>query len=101
MDKTQLFKFLTLNRLGVLSTLGPMGEPQSALVGFAVTSEFEIIFDTVSNSRKFRNLARDRMRNLIRLRKLTRSEERQLAVKVAMAIARLKEHLAEHRCQRL
>ena len=59
LDKTQLFKFLTLNRLGVLSTLGPKGEPQSALVGFAVTPEFEIIFDTVSNSRKFRNLARD------------------------------------------
>ena len=44
--------------------------------------------------------ARDRMRNLMRLRKLTRAEERQLADKVAMAIARLKEHLAEHRCQR-
>jgi hypothetical protein len=37
----------------------------------------------------------------MRLRKLTRAEERQLADRVAMAIARLKEHLAEHRCQRL
>jgi len=36
-----------------------MGEPQSALVGFGVTPEFEIIFDTVSSSRKFENLARD------------------------------------------
>jgi hypothetical protein len=45
--------------------------------------------------------ARDRMRNLMKLRKLSPSEERQLADKVAMAIARLKEHLAEHRCQRL
>jgi len=44
--------------------------------------------------------ARDRMRNLMRLRKLSPSEERQLADRVAMAIARLKEHLAEHRCQR-
>ena len=59
MDKVQLFKFLTSNRLGVLSTVGPMGEPQSALVGFGVTPEFEIIFDTVSSSRKFENLARD------------------------------------------
>lgn len=40
------------------------------------------------------------MRNLMRLRKLSPSEERQLADKVALAIARLKEHLAEHRCQR-
>ena len=44
--------------------------------------------------------ARDRMRALVRLRYLTRAEERQLAERVAMAIARLKEHLAEHRCQR-
>jgi hypothetical protein len=40
------------------------------------------------------------MRNLMRLRKLSPSEERHLADKVAMAIARLKEHLTEHRCQR-
>ena len=44
--------------------------------------------------------ARDRMRNLVRLRKLTWAEERQLADRVAMAIARLKEHVAEHRCRR-
>jgi hypothetical protein len=44
--------------------------------------------------------ARDRMRALVRLGKLTRAEERQLAEKVAMAIARVKEHVAEHRCER-
>ena len=44
--------------------------------------------------------ARDRMRNLIRLRKLTRHEERRLADQVAMAIARLKEHTAAHGCER-
>ena len=44
--------------------------------------------------------ARERMRGLVRLRKLTATEERQLAVRVAMAIARLKEHIAEHRCER-
>lgn len=43
--------------------------------------------------------ARDRMRALLRLRKLTHAEERQLAVRVALAIARLKEHVAEHRCE--
>jgi hypothetical protein len=43
--------------------------------------------------------ARDRMRNLMRLRKLTRSEERALADKVAMAIARMKEHIAAHGCE--
>jgi hypothetical protein len=44
--------------------------------------------------------ARDRMRSLFRLRKLTRSEERTLADKVAMTIARLKEHIATHGCER-
>lgn len=44
--------------------------------------------------------ARDRMRGLVRLRNLTNAEERQLAVRVAMAIARLKEHIAEHGCER-
>ena len=44
--------------------------------------------------------ARDRMRNWMRLGKLMRSEERALADKMAMAIARLKEHIAAHRCER-
>jgi hypothetical protein len=43
--------------------------------------------------------ARDRMRALVRLRKVSSAEERQLAVRVAMAIARLKEHVAEHGCE--
>ena len=44
--------------------------------------------------------ARDRMRSLLRLRQLTRQEERHLADQVAMAIARLKEHIAAHGCER-
>jgi hypothetical protein len=39
------------------------------------------------------------MRSLVRLRALSPAEERQLAVGVAMAIARLKEHVAEHGCE--
>jgi len=44
--------------------------------------------------------ARDRLRNLIRLRTLTRQEEPRLVDDMAMAIARLKEHLAAHGCER-
>jgi len=44
--------------------------------------------------------ARDRLLGLARLRQLTQAEEKRLAEQVAMTIARLKEHLAEHGCQR-
>ena len=44
--------------------------------------------------------ARDRMRDLLALRKLSRAEERCLADDVAMAIARLKRHVAAHGCER-
>jgi hypothetical protein len=44
--------------------------------------------------------ARDRFRGLVRLRQLTRTEEKRLAEQVAMTIARLKEHVAEHGCRR-
>jgi hypothetical protein len=40
----------------VVSYLSPDGAPQSAVVGFAITPVLEIIFDTVSSSRKYRNL---------------------------------------------
>ena len=43
--------------------------------------------------------ARDRMRGLRRLRKMTRTEERRLADELAMTIARLKEHAAAHGCK--
>jgi pyridoxine/pyridoxamine 5'-phosphate oxidase len=59
MDKQLLFQSLDACGLGVLSSLGPMGAPQSALVGIAITPELEIIFDTVEKSRKFANIARD------------------------------------------
>ena len=40
--------------------------------------------------------ARNRLRNLTRLRKLSALEEKQLADRVALAIARAKEHEAGH-----
>jgi hypothetical protein len=44
--------------------------------------------------------ARDRFRSRMQLQNLSLAEERQLAVAVAMTIARLKEHVAEHGCER-
>jgi hypothetical protein len=44
--------------------------------------------------------ARDRMRNLTRLRHLNAAEEKKLADRVAMVIARAKEHAAGRSCER-
>jgi len=47
---------MTRCKLGVLGTIGAAGSPQAALVGIAVTPQHEIIFDTVTSSRKYANL---------------------------------------------
>lgn len=56
MDKPALHAFMIRARYGVVSSLSADGTPQSALVGVAITPELEIIFDTVSTSRKYVNL---------------------------------------------
>ncbi len=39
MEKPELLAYLQSQRLGVLGTLSPAGEPQGALVGYAVSPE--------------------------------------------------------------
>jgi pyridoxine/pyridoxamine 5'-phosphate oxidase len=56
MTEADLYAFLAKHRLGVLGTIGPVGTPQSALVGIAITPQLEIVFDTVKSSRKYPNL---------------------------------------------
>jgi hypothetical protein len=56
MTKAGLLKFMAGQKLGVLGSISQDGSPQSALVGIAVTPQFEIIFDTVASSRKYANL---------------------------------------------
>jgi hypothetical protein len=56
MTPSELQRFVASCKLGVLSTIGPTGAPQSALVGIAVTPGLEIVFDTVKTSRKYPNL---------------------------------------------
>jgi pyridoxine/pyridoxamine 5'-phosphate oxidase len=53
MTKADLYKFMTAQKLGVLGYLSPQGAPRAALVGIGVTTELEIVFDTVSSSRKY------------------------------------------------
>jgi pyridoxine/pyridoxamine 5'-phosphate oxidase len=52
----KLVEFISACDLAVVSYLSPEGTPQSAVVGFAVTPDLDIVFDTVTTSRKYRNL---------------------------------------------
>src|SRR5438046_1914558 len=56
MNKSEVYRFIAEQKLGVLGTISSSGFPQSALIGIAVTPKLEIIFDTVKSSRKFQNL---------------------------------------------
>jgi hypothetical protein len=59
MTEGDVYQFLRRFKLGVLSSLGRAGAPQSALVGIAVTPELELVFDTVKSTRKYPNLLAD------------------------------------------
>jgi uncharacterized pyridoxamine 5'-phosphate oxidase family protein len=56
MEQHELLAYLRSLRLGILGTLAPSGEPQGAMVGYAVTPELELIFDTLRTTRKYRNM---------------------------------------------
>ena len=56
MTDHDLFRFMDAQRLTVLATVSSPGKPEAAIVGFAVTPELEIIFDTLNTTRKYANL---------------------------------------------
>jgi Pyridoxamine 5'-phosphate oxidase len=55
-DKADVYDFAVRQKLGVLGYISQQGAPRSALVGIAVSPDLEIIFDTVSSSRKYGDL---------------------------------------------
>ncbi len=59
MTPDELLWFLRRYKLAVQATVTPDGAPQAAVVGYAVTDEFEIVFDTVETTRKSLNLRAD------------------------------------------
>lgn len=59
MTRARLLERLRAHRYAVQSSVAATGAPQSAVVGVAVTDAFEIVFDTLEDSRKAVNLARD------------------------------------------
>jgi hypothetical protein len=59
MDPSGLLAFLRRHRLAVQSSVSVVNAPQAAVVGYAVTDLFEIVFDTLDSSRKGQNLRRN------------------------------------------
>lgn len=51
-----LYHFIGKQKYGVLSTVSPDNTPESAYVGYVVTNDLKIFVDTVSDSRKYRNI---------------------------------------------
>lgn len=58
MDAQKLLEFLRSNRLAVQASLS-CDAPQAAVVGFAISDKFEIVFDTLQTTRKAINLRRN------------------------------------------
>lgn len=56
MTPLDLLRFLQTHRLAVQTSISPSGIPQAAVVGIAVSDRFEIVFDTLSSTRKAFNL---------------------------------------------
>ena len=56
MTKKFIYDFLSRHKYAVLSTVTKDHLPECALVGFAVTKELKIIFDTSRTTRKYQNL---------------------------------------------
>jgi hypothetical protein len=56
MDDASLIAFLRSQRWAVEATVAAGTHPQAALVGYAVTDRLELVFDTLSTSRKAANL---------------------------------------------
>jgi hypothetical protein len=56
MNRSKLLAFLRDQRWAVQATVNSRRTPQAAVVGVAVTDAFELVFDTVSSTRKAKNL---------------------------------------------
>src|SRR5262245_56854570 len=59
MNHAELLTFLRRHRICVQATVSADGTPQAAVVGFAITDDLELVFDTVDTTRKLVNLRRD------------------------------------------
>jgi general stress protein 26 len=56
MTKEEVLSFIKGNHLAVVATSNANGTPQAAVVEFGELNDFTIIIDTLSSSRKYKNL---------------------------------------------
>lgn len=59
MTKDEVLVFIKQHKIAVIATAGEE-YPESAVVDFIISDNFEIVFNTYIGSRKYRNLGRDK-----------------------------------------
>jgi Pyridoxamine 5'-phosphate oxidase len=59
LDRGELLSFMRSSPLAVEASVSAEGGPQAAVVGIAVTGDFEVVFDTTDQTRKLANLRRN------------------------------------------
>jgi pyridoxine/pyridoxamine 5'-phosphate oxidase len=59
MKRDELVRILRQYKLAIQASTAAGGAPQAAVVGFAVSDQLEIVFDTLETTRKYQNLRAD------------------------------------------
>lgn len=59
MTRAEILAFMQSHSLAVQASVSAVGAPQAAVVGFIVTDDCEVVFDTVDTTRKIVNLRRN------------------------------------------
>lgn len=56
MNRVDLLQFMRRHFWAIQASVSPVGAAQAAIVGFAVTDDFQIVFETLKSTRKVQNL---------------------------------------------
>lgn len=56
---TQLLSFMRAQPWAIEASVSPQGAPQAAMIYVAITDRWELLFDTVTQSRKHQNLVKN------------------------------------------
>src|SRR5690348_10477842 len=59
LTRDELLGYLRARNVMAVSSIGPNGAPQAAIVGYGVSDALELVFDTLSSTRKYANLVKD------------------------------------------